>query len=155
MSATIDLSLPALMITHIVRELENVTTLASQYTRDHIVPTIRNWVIILHQSFGINHREAEPVLDMDPLVPAIQNLATIMHDSYSEQDINQPERETVLDAESLLLPIRSVMTIMRDSSPEVHGEQQTVVDVNVVVRITQCIYRLARTPYDIISVLTE
>ncbi|XP_034125823.1 uncharacterized protein LOC117582294 [Drosophila guanche] len=155
MSATIDVRLPALMITHIVRELENVMTLGSQYTRDHIVPTIRSWVIMLHQSFGLNHREAEPVLEMDPLVPAIQNLATIMHDSYSEPDINQPETATVLDAESFLLPMRSVMTIMSDFSPEVLGEQETVVDVNVVVRITQCIYRLARTTYDIMSVLTE
>ncbi|EDW39749.1 GL14598 [Drosophila persimilis] len=154
MAATTDLHEAIQLFRDIAREVQEVVAAGSAYTRDHIVPAIRSWVIILHQSFVISHGEAEPVLDMDPLVISMRSLVHIVNDSYAQLGSHrEAEAEALLDVAPILLPMRSVLHIMSDSSPELHAEQRTVVDANVAVRATRWIYGLARSTYDIMSVL--
>ncbi|XP_017152619.1 uncharacterized protein LOC108162405 [Drosophila miranda] len=152
MAATTDLHEAIELFRDIAREVQEVVAVGCAYTRHHIVPAIRSWVVVLHQSFVISHGEAEPVLDMDPLVIPMRSLVHIVNDSYAQLGSHQ-EAEALLDVAPILLPMRSVLHIMSDSSPELHAEQRTVVDANVAVRATRWIYGLARSTYDIMSVL--
>ncbi|XP_022227354.2 uncharacterized protein LOC111077390 [Drosophila obscura] len=98
-------------------------------------------------------------MGLDPLVLPMRGVVTIMNDSYSQLDgqslsINHREVEELIEMDSLLLSMQSVGNIMEDSPTELHMQQETVIDLNVAIRVTQRIYRLARSAYDIMSVLT-
>ncbi|XP_044249546.1 uncharacterized protein [Drosophila takahashii] len=92
---------------------------------DCIVPVVRQLVIILHESFLVDHKEPEPVIDVSGMIQPVRKIVLIVNDPTPE---NHADQETVV------------------SSDEISG---------LLGGLSRSIRNLARSTYDTISALAN
>ncbi|XP_070850956.1 uncharacterized protein [Drosophila suzukii] len=63
-----------------------------------IVPVIRHLVIILHESFLVDHKEPEPVIDVSGMIQPVRKIVLIINDPTPEHHADQ---QTVVSSDDL------------------------------------------------------
>ncbi|EDW77282.2 uncharacterized protein Dwil_GK18903 [Drosophila willistoni] len=68
----------------VMRNTQEMVAPFTIYILDRVVPFVRDMICILHDSFIIDHREPEPVMNVQLLVPPVRSLIVIFYDSHIE-----------------------------------------------------------------------
>ncbi|XP_016991309.2 uncharacterized protein LOC108053219 [Drosophila rhopaloa] len=92
---------------------------------DRIVPAVRRLLIILHESFLVDHQEPEPVIDVSGMIQPVRKIVLI---------VNDPAPEIHADEQTVI------------SSDELSG---------LMSELSRSIRSLARSTYDTISALAD
>ncbi|XP_052850970.1 uncharacterized protein LOC128261350 [Drosophila gunungcola] len=80
-------------------------------TLDRIVPAVRQLVLILHESFLVNHQEPEPVIDVSVLIEPVRKIVLIVKDSTPEV---HPDEETVIGSDEISRLLGEISRSIRD-----------------------------------------
>ncbi|XP_017064510.1 uncharacterized protein LOC108103509 [Drosophila eugracilis] len=78
---------------------------------DCIVPVVRKLVIILHESFVVDHQELEPVIDVSGVIQPVHKIVLIVNDPTPQYVTDQ---ETVVNSEEIRGLLREISRGIRN-----------------------------------------